>query len=232
MMLLMRAENDVAAGLRSDARRNRNLLLRAAGEVLREEGLDAPLDEIARRAGVGNATLYRHFPAREDLYEAVFAEAGALLERIRERTLRIEDPWLALAAYFEEACGFFATDRGLSDLMVQGMPRSRALDELRAKCDLLMRTLLERAQRAGVVRPDVGLTDVVLLFCALQRVIPAIELVSPGSWRRHLAITLDGLRPHRGAGLPPSTLSDDQLLEIGQCFHAPRPGDRARRRRP
>lgn len=228
----MRAESGVGAGLRSDARRNRNQLLRAAGEVLREEGLDASLDEIARRAGVGNATLYRHFPTRENLYEAVFAEAGALLERIWERTLRIEDPWLALVAYFEEACGFFATDRGLSDLMVQGMPRSRVLDELRAKCDLLMRTLLERAQRAGVVRTDVDLTDVILLFCALQRLIPAVELVCPGSWRRHLAITLDGLRPNHGAGLPPSVLSYDQLLEIGQCFHSPRAGDRGRRRRP
>jgi AcrR family transcriptional regulator len=232
MMLPMRADSGVGSGLRSDARRNRNLLLRAAGEVLREQGLDAPLDEIARRAGVGNATLYRHFPTRENLYEAVFAEAGALLERIWDRTLGIEDPWLALVAYFEEACGFFATDRGLSDLMVQGMPRSRVLDELRAKGDLLMRTLLERAQHAGVVRADVDLSDVILLFCALQRLVPAVELVCPGSWRRHLAITLDGLRPNHGAGLPPSVLNYDQLLEIGQCFHAPRAGDRGRRRRP
>src|ERR687887_1500113 len=103
----MLAEQDARPGLRSDARRNRKLLLQAAGEVLREDGLDASLDEIARRAGVGNATLYRHFPTREKLCEAVFAEAGEELKLIWERVLCVEDPWQALVTYFEEACPFF-----------------------------------------------------------------------------------------------------------------------------
>src|SRR4051794_2402941 len=75
--------------LRSDARRNRRRLLEAARGVMRQQGLEASLGEIARRAGVGNATLYRHFPTREALWEAVFAEYGSELEEIRERVLRI-----------------------------------------------------------------------------------------------------------------------------------------------
>src|SRR5919202_6975888 len=92
---------DARPGLRTDARRNRRRLLESAREVMREQGLDASLGEIARRAGVGNATLYRHFPTREALCEAVFAEFGSELEQIRKRVLRIEDPWTALVPLFE-----------------------------------------------------------------------------------------------------------------------------------
>jgi AcrR family transcriptional regulator len=219
-MILLMNGGDVAVGLRSDARRNRQRLLDAAGEVLREQGLDAPLDEIARRAGVGNATLYRHFPSREALCEAVFAEAGAALEQIRARVLRIEDPWTALVAHFEAVCGLLATDQGLSELLAQGMPRSPVLNDLRARGDELLQTLLERAQRAGVVRPDVVLTDVVLALCSLAGAVPAIEAVAPGAWRRQLAITLDGLRrraePGAGSPLPTPALTYDQLLEVGE----------------
>jgi AcrR family transcriptional regulator len=227
MMRAMRAETGAGPvgagpGLRRDARHNRHLLLDAARQVLQEQGLDASLDVIARRAGVGNATLYRHFPTREKLYEAVFAEAGDILARVRERVLRIDDPWTALAAYLEEACAFLATDQGLSDLMMQGMPRSPVLNEFRVRSDQLVRTLLDQAQRQGAVRSDIGLTDVLLILGALQRVVPATAAVCPHSWRRHLAITLDGLRPHNETTLPAAALSYDQLLEVGQHFHPPR----------
>jgi len=117
MMQLMQMQKR-RSGPRRDAARNRRLLVEAAGEVLREQGLDASLDEIARRAGVGNATLYRHFPTRERLYEVVFAEAGDMLERACNRALAIDDPWTALATYFEEACAFISDNQGLSDLMM------------------------------------------------------------------------------------------------------------------
>src|SRR4051812_27126806 len=81
--------------LRRDAERNRKLLLDAAREVFAEHGLDASLDEIARRAGVGNATLYRRFPTRESLYAAVFADLGDIMRELGERALRIENAWNA-----------------------------------------------------------------------------------------------------------------------------------------
>jgi AcrR family transcriptional regulator len=97
---------------------------------------------------VNNATLYRHFPTRERLYEAVFARAGEALERALDQALRMDDPWIALATYFDEACAFTATDQGLCDLTMQGMPGSPVLSELRVKADTLMQTLLAE-RRSG-----------------------------------------------------------------------------------
>ena len=206
----------MAWGLRADARRNRRRLIEAAGELVRERGLDASLDEIARRAGVGNATLYRHFRTREALWEAAFAEAADQVGQIGGRVMKIEDPWAALVAFFDEVCALTADNQGLRELIWRGMPRSSALTELRLRADELLRTLLERAQHAGAVRADISLTDVALILHATLSVIPAVATLAPGAWRRHLAITLDGLRPRAdSAALPPAQLTYQQLLTIG-----------------
>lgn len=202
--------------MRSDARRNRTRLLEAAREVMRDQGLDASLGEIARRAGVGNATLYRHFPTREALCEAVFAEYGNDLERIRERVLRIPDPWDALVAWLEQTCSAFAGDQAFADLVSHGMPQSPALNEVCVQGVRLVQTLLDDAQRHGAVRSDVELTDVLFVVYSLQRVIPAAAQLAPDAWRRHLAIALDGLRPRAGSTLPATAMTFEQLLEIGE----------------
>src|SRR5688572_24867296 len=160
----MRAAPEVRPALRSDARRNRTRLLEAAREVMREQGLDASLGEIARRAGVGNATLYRHFPTREALCEAVFADYGSELEQVRQRVLQIPDAWDALVAWLEETCADFATDQAFADLVTLGMSRSSALNEVCVEAIRLAQTLLENAQRDGAVRPDVELTDLLLIL--------------------------------------------------------------------
>ncbi|HEY1970401.1 MAG TPA: helix-turn-helix domain-containing protein [Pseudonocardia sp.] len=214
----MQVASDVAPKLRRDAQRNRQLLIEAATEVLSEHGLDAPLDEIARRAGVGNATLYRRFPTRDDLYEAVFAKAGDDLREIGDRVLAIKDGWTALTGYLDEVCTFMATDRGLCDLMTERMPRSPALNEIRIYADNLVKTLLERAQRQGTARADIGLPDLILVMCSLQRVIPAVDAVAPDAWRRHLALTLDALRPAAASPLPPPALTYEQLVELAPNF--------------
>jgi AcrR family transcriptional regulator len=212
----MRAVPEVRPALRSDARRNRTRLLEAAREVMREQGLDASLGEIARRAGVGNATLYRHFPTREALCEAVFAGYGSELEQVRERVLQIPDAWDALVAWLEETCAEFATDQAFADLVTLGMSRSSALNEVCVDAIRLAQTLLENAQRDGAVRPDVELTDLLLILYSLQRVIPAAAQVAPDAWRRHLAIALDGLRPRERSTLPPTVVTVDQLVEIAE----------------
>jgi AcrR family transcriptional regulator len=215
----------VSPRLRSDARRNRRRLLEAAREVMREHGLEASLGEIARRAGVGNATLYRHFPTREVLCEAVFAEYGSDLERIRERVLRVPDPWDALVSWLEETCAAFAHDRAFADLITQGMPQSPALNEVCIQGIQLAQTLLDRAQRAGAVRSDVELTDVLVVVCSLQRVIPAAAEVAPDAWRRHLAIALDGFRPRQGPALPATAMTFEQFMAIGERLQTAPRGD-------
>jgi AcrR family transcriptional regulator len=212
----MRAAPDARPGLRSDARRNRRRLIEAARDVMREQGLDASLGEIARRAGVGNATLYRHFPTRASLCEAVFADYGSELEQLRERVLQIPDAWDALAAWFEETCTEFGADQAFADLVIQGMPQSPALNELCVDSVRLARTVLENAQRQGSVRSDVELTDLLLIVYSLHRLIESAAHVAPDAWRRHLAIALDGLRPREGSPLPPTAITVDQLVAIGQ----------------
>src|SRR5438067_12805639 len=118
----MDAAPEPRPGLRSDARRNRRRLLDAAKAVMREQGLDASLGEIARRAGVGNATLYRHFPTREALWEAVFADYGSDLDHVGERVLQIPDAWEALVTWLEEMCAMCATDQSFADLAAHGKP--------------------------------------------------------------------------------------------------------------
>lgn len=202
--------------LRSDAQRNRRRLLASAAEVLREQGLDASLDEISRRAGVGNATLYRHFPSREKLYEAVYLEQADARRQSFERSLAMSDGWAALTHCFEEACGFFATDQGLADLLNRGMPQSPMLDEISDSCQNILRELLERARAQGAVRADIDETDLKWIFVSLQRVVAVSEPDHPDAWRRYLALSLRGLRPPGvdDGELPATSLTLDTFHEL------------------
>src|SRR5215207_10156670 len=102
--------------LRADAARNRAALLTAAREVMAERGLEAPLDEIAKRAGIGNATLYRRFPRRIDLIAAVFADRMADHAGAVQAALEAVDPWEGLRSYIEAAAELQVHDRGIADL--------------------------------------------------------------------------------------------------------------------
>jgi AcrR family transcriptional regulator len=227
MMRVMQTDMDVAPRLRRDAQRNRQLLIDAATEVLREQGMDASLDEIARRAGVGNATLYRRFPTREDLYEAVFANMGGPVREAAARAQATEDPWTAFTGYIEELTESCASDRGFSDLMMAGMAKSPALNAVRLESEQVMQALLERAQQQGAARPDVYIADVILVLCALMRVSPAAEAVAPGTWRRHLTIALDGFRrTDSTTRLTTPPMTSDQLLLLAEQFHPTKGADR------
>jgi len=197
--------------LRRDAERNRKLLLDAAREVFAEQGLDASLDEIARRAGVGNATLYRRFPSRESLYAAVFADLGDVMGELGERVLRIEDPWDALVTYAEGLCALTATDRGVCDLVMSGFPEPPEMAE--GILDTV-RELVARMQRRGCVRPDITLVDVQTAICSVLLMIPASITVDPNAWHRHLTLTLDGLRSPARSVLPAPSLTEEQFHQI------------------
>lgn len=197
--------------VRRDAERNRKLLLEAARELFAEQGLDASLDEIARRAGVGNATLYRRFPTRESLYAAVFADLGEVMRELGERALLIADPWNALVSYAEGLCALTATDRGVCDLVMSGFPEPPSMAEgiLRT-----LRELVLRMQGQGCVRPDITFVDVQTALCSVLLMIPASIAVEPRAWQRHLSLTLDGLRSPVRADLPAESLTEDQFHQI------------------
>ncbi|MEV4739734.1 helix-turn-helix domain-containing protein [Streptomyces sp. NPDC049555] len=203
-----------APPLRADARRNRELLLAAARELFAEQGLEAPLDEIARRAGVGNATLYRRFPTREALIEAVFHESLAQVMAMGEQVRRGEDAMAALTSYMERIFQGLAADRGAIELMTTTIEAGESLAALRRHNHETVSELVRRAQEQGTMRPDVVAEDLLLLLAALGSCVPSADAVCPGSWRRHLALLLDSLRTAPATPLPAPPLTMPQVTDV------------------
>jgi AcrR family transcriptional regulator len=186
----------MATRLRADAERNRAALLHAAREIFGEHGLDASLDEIARRAGVGNATLYRRFPSRRDLIAEVFAGQMTEWVELAGRTLADPDPWHGFVAYVTRVCEMQATDRGLSDLLVNSsFDDDERLAQLRAAAQRGTVEVIERAQRAGSLRADLTRLDLRMLMMANAGV--AARSPDPDAWRRHLTLFLEGVATRR-----------------------------------
>lgn len=184
---------------RADALRNRAALIGAAAEVFGRRGLDAPLDEIATAAGVGNATLYRHFPTRRELVQAVFAEQMARYSAAVERALAEPDPWLAVRGYLAEICTLQAENRALADLVVS----AEYTDDARATAVGHLRELLERARATGRLRADFAVEDVALLLMANAGVVRHVDGPAPVASARLVALLLDGLAAEAATPAPP-----------------------------
>ncbi|MGH9090052.1 MAG: TetR/AcrR family transcriptional regulator [Acidimicrobiales bacterium] len=194
-----------AVTLRSDAARNREALVAAARATFGQRGLDAPLDDIARTAGTGNATLYRHFPTRCDLVAAVFADTLREVVDACARAMANPDPWEAFRGHVTFLCELQANDRGLADLLTARVTGAPALERLRERAHQGLRLIAERAKASGALRPDFEPEDLALLLMANAGLIHRTAARAPIAWRRHLGYVLDGL--HRGAArteAPPS----------------------------
>jgi AcrR family transcriptional regulator len=180
--------------LRADAARNRAAIVQAAREVFAEQGLGGSLDEVARRAGTGNATLYRRFPTRADLVAAVFAEGMVEHAQAVEVGLADEDPWRGFASYVRAATAMQARDRGIADLVTMDVAAAPEIEQLRARAyDGLVR-LVERARAAGVLRADFTDQDVVLLLMANAGLVERAHGIAGKASARLVALVLDGLR--------------------------------------
>jgi AcrR family transcriptional regulator len=175
-----------AAKLRADARRNREKVLRAARETFAESGYDVPLDEIAARAGVGAGTVYRHFPSKEALFEAVTrARVEDLIADAQQRAAAAE-PGPAFFGFLVRLADEAAAKRDLPQaIAVPGTVQ----DEMRSSLGLLLRN----AQNAGAVRPGVTATDLVVLLKGM--LVSLQQDPDPGLRDRIVAIITDGLRP-------------------------------------
>ncbi|GIG00998.1 TetR/AcrR family transcriptional regulator [Catellatospora citrea] len=207
--------------LRADAERNRRRLIDAALAVFSERGLDAPLDEIARTAGVGNATLYRHFPARRDLIAAVYAETLAEIVTAAERAAAHPDAWTGFHDHLVYLCGVQSRCRATSDLLTAAVAGVPGLDALHERAYHGLQRLIERAQAAGALRADFRHEDVVLILMANAGLIERTAEAAPEAWRRQLAYTLDGLRAPGRTPAPPSPGVDrvvDAMRERGRRF--------------
>lgn len=197
--------------VRQDAQRNRESVLAAAREVYAEQGVEAPLDVIARRAGVGNATLYRRFPDRAALIEAVFHDRLMATIEAGEEARRTDDAWAGLQGYLERVFAGLAADRGTTDLMTTGIEGVPTLEALHAHNAETFRGLLDRCVSEGTVRADLSVEDLLFALAVLGRAVPAAEAAAPGSWRRLLALFADGLRSEGARALPAEPFTAEQL---------------------
>jgi len=201
-----------ARPLRRDAQRNRDAILAAARQVFCDHGLEAPLEEIARRAQVGIGTLYRRFPSRVDLLDAVLADTVQAHVDAAEQALAADDPWDGFTSYLEQTCRLQAADRGLGDAMGMRFPRATATEAAKTRLFELVGELVRRAQHSGQLRADLTLEDLAFLNWANTRILQAGRAAgAPDAWRRHLGLLLDGFRADRAHPLPQPPLSPRQV---------------------
>jgi AcrR family transcriptional regulator len=176
--------------LRADARRNRERILAAARVECAEHGAAVQIDDVARRAGVGVGTVYRHFPTKDALIEALVAEKIRVTTANLRDALEIEDPWEAFAEGVRRNAEVMAADAALRDALIRLGPAARASEAAYAEVNEAARRLVSRAQEAGALRDDVTVDDVGALIGGLCASMGHPEL----DWRRHLEVLLDGLR--------------------------------------
>ena len=179
---------------RADARRNMQALIAAARQAFAEKGGDASLDDIARRAGVGPGTLYRHFPTREALIEAVYRDGIDAIAESGNRLAATESPGDALADWLLEYTAYVAEKRGLAKSLVVTLDnRDEVFAYAHARVRGTAEALFERAKEASAIRPDVEITDVIHLANAIAL---GSESTPDGreQARRLLALALEGLR--------------------------------------
>jgi AcrR family transcriptional regulator len=200
--------------LRADAARNRAAIVEAARAVFAEHGLDAPLDEIARQAGTGNATLYRRFPTRGDLIAAVFAERMAEHLGAVQAGLADPDPWAGFASYITAVGGMQARDRGIADLVTMDVSSAPEIERLRTTAYDGLVQLVDRARDAGVLRPDFTTQDVVLLLMANAGLVERAHGVTAEASARLIHVVLDGLRADAASEGPvaPSARRTEQAM--------------------
>ncbi len=196
---------------RADARRNREQVLGAAEAVLSEVGLSAPVEEIARRAGVGVGTVCRHFPTKQDLVDAVLRRMFEALVQDANAALEVDDPGEGFRSFVVALSEFQVRHRALAEQMAAQIEGSAEGKPFRVALWDAITELLAHAQSAGAVRADIGPSDVAMLVSGVAH---AAALVGDGHARvreRYVTIVLDGLRPAEPSALPGRAMSFAQL---------------------
>ncbi|MET9660153.1 helix-turn-helix domain-containing protein [Streptomyces sp. NPDC006510] len=207
--------------LRRDAELNRERIVAAARAVFGERGLAAPLEDVARRAEVNIATLYRRFPEREALIEAVLTDRMHELARLAEEAMSAPDPWEGFRGFVERACAMQAADRGVTEGFTACFPDSPGMEEPRIRALDALDALIRRAQEQCCLRSEVTSGDIMLFLMANAGVLSSTRNAAPGAWQRLVALLLDSCRPDGGSSpLPPAP----SAMELHNAMVATRPG--------
>jgi AcrR family transcriptional regulator len=208
------ATEERVPALRADAARNRARIVAAAMEVFAERGLEASTAEIAQRAGVGEATLFRRFPTKDDLIAAIVATQMDEAIEIAAECLEEDEPWRGMERFLYEMTARSTRDQGVSDAAKDRCAASPQLAPRRRRMVELCGELVRRGQRAGVVREDIAGQDLIFLVAAAGSLggIPFPGL-RQDLWKRYLGVILDGLRPEGTTRLRPAAPSR-RLIEL------------------
>jgi AcrR family transcriptional regulator len=209
--------------LRRDAERNRQRILDAARVVFADRGLSGSHDDIAREAGVGVGTVYRRFPDKEQLIDALFEERIREIADVARAATDHPDPWDALVGFLMRTQELQSQDRGLKELVLGGARGAERALAARSLIAPLAGQVLQRAKDAGVVRSDVELTDLPLIQLAVGTIAESSRDIAPDVWRRMMTLVIDGLRAERARSeLEPPALDQDQANDVMACFGASR----------
>lgn len=211
--------------LRADAARNRERVLAAARAGLAEHGLEVTVEDIAHRAGVGVGTIYRRFPTKEALVDAIVEARLHELRALAEAREQSSDAWAGFCAFFRRAAAVQAEDRGFTQAIVAAhevgaLPRAAIA---RRRLADAARRLVERAQAEGALRADLVTEDLPMLLCGVGQALPAVAEHAPDLWERHVGFLLDGLRAGAATPLARPPL-DPELFD--ELVHGGEPGAR------
>ncbi|TCK26218.1 TetR/AcrR family transcriptional regulator [Pseudonocardia endophytica] len=214
----MGAEVSHLPPLRADARRNRDRIVDVARTLFADRGLDVPMTAVARRAGVGAATLYRRFPTKEALVTQVFADQFARCVAVVDDALADPDPWRGLRDVVATLCAMQAADRGFCAAFVTAFPDAIDIGRERDRALSGLAELVRRAQEAGLLRADVTVDDLVLLLLANRGLVAGTAEEARAASRRLVGFVLDALRAdrtHREPLPPPVAVDLHRLLDTG-----------------
>jgi len=184
-----------APHLRADAQRNLERILEAALAVFAEEGLEASVADVARRAGVGTATIFRRFPTKDDLVAAMLEQELEAFVARAQAARDAADPAAAIAGFFSAAVEGFVADRCLCEASGGDLFERPRMQELVGELTAALEQLLRRAQQSGAIRRDVVAEDIGFLIGAVGHAGLRLEHTAPGAWRRYVEIVLAGLAP-------------------------------------
>jgi AcrR family transcriptional regulator len=189
--------------LRADAEQNRERIVEAAQALFAEHGIGVTMEEVAREAGVGVATLYRRYPTRADLLAGAFEDKMRMFADGAKRALRDPDPWHGFCRFITTLCSMQSSDRGFNDVLTMTFPKVTGFESARNEGYVAIAELIERAQEAGALREDFVPEDLIILLMANAGVVAAAGKAAPRSAPRLVGYLLEAFAAPGGGTLPP-----------------------------
>jgi AcrR family transcriptional regulator len=218
----MTQQTAVPRPLRRDAELNRKRIMTAAREVFAQHGLEATLDDIAHHAGLGIGTVYRRFPSKTALVDALFEDSFEQLLGLMTQAANAPDPWAGLLGVITSFAELQTADRGLRDVMLSTAHGRDRSERMRDLFKPLIEQLVERAKSQGYLRADFSPRDFVVVQLMITAVAEFTGHGGPDIWRRYLTILFDGLSERRETPTPlPAPSMDDGAIRVAMQHWPP-----------